>query len=319
MTIDKTTVNCPLCDATAHYDFSSRDLMFDHYDRYDYFSCSECKSVFIHPMPSPEEVNTFYPADYCVFEQNPKARKISQVKQAVYWYKHSYTHLEPSGLFKFLAAILSPFYNLDKPDYVENGKLLDVGCGNGRYLATMRSLGWDVQGVELSEDGLKVCLASGLPVHHGDLKSASFADDSFDVITVRHVIEHIRESHPFMTELARTLKPDGKLIIVTPNSDAFALGRDYLGANWYANDVPRHLILFSRDNLGQLASKHGLQPYKSWFETTPKIILNSLDYVIKNKGKPSNRIRWRRSLSRLYLWLARYTKRGDVIHSVFTK
>lgn len=317
MTIDKTAVDCPSCNAVAHYDFSSRDLMFDHYERYDYFCCTDCKSVFLHPMPSPEEINTFYPADYCVFEQNPKARKISQVKQAVYWYKHGYTHLEPSGLFKFLAAILSPFYNLDKPDYVENGKLLDVGCGSGRYLATMRSLDWDVQGVELSEDGLKVCLASGLPVHHGDLKSASFSDDSFDVITVRHVIEHIREPHPFMAELARILKPGGKLIIVTPNSDA--LGRDYLGANWYANDVPRHLILFSRDNLDQLASKYGLHSYKTWFETTPKIILNSLDYVTNNKGKRSNKIRWKRLLARLYVWSARFKKRGDVIHMVFTK
>ncbi|MDH5358582.1 MAG: class I SAM-dependent methyltransferase [Gammaproteobacteria bacterium] len=291
--------------------------MFEHYDRYDYFSCTNCKALFQHPMPTLEEINSFYPSDYSVFDQKAQVRKISPFKQAMFWCKHGYTQLKPSWLYKLLATLLSPLYTLDKPDYIENGKLLDVGCGNGRYLTTMRSLGWDVQGVELSENGLKVCQEAELRVHHGDLLSAKFPADTFDVITVRHVIEHIREPHPFMKELARILKPGGKLIIETPNSNA--LGRAFLGANWFANEVPRHLILFSPDNLIRLAKEYGLKKASLRLDSTPKIFLNSIDYIIDNKNKPSNKVRWKRSLSRLYIWLARYTKRGDVIHSVFRK
>ena len=312
-----TNITCPICHSLARYDFSSRDLMFDHYEQYNYLSCTDCKSVFQHPMPSPEKINSFYPADYSVFDQKAQVRTVSRFKQALFWRKHGYTHLEVTWPYKLLATLLSPFYKLDKPDYIENGKLLDVGCGNGRYLSTMRSLGWDVQGVELSENGLKVCQQAGLTVHHGDLLSAEFANDSFDLITVRHVIEHIREPHPFMMELARILKPGGRLMIETPNSDA--LGRAILGANWFANEVPRHLILFAPDNLVRLANEHGLQNVSLSLGTTPKIFLNSIDYVIHNKGKPSNKIRWRRTLSRLYIWFARYTNRGDVIHAVFSK
>ncbi len=291
--------------------------MFDHYDRYDYFKCTDCGSVFQHPMPYLETISSFYPAHYSVFDGESSTRKVSPLKQAILRRKHGYTHLSPPLPYMLLATLLSPLYQLSTPDYIPNGTLLDVGCGNGRSLSTMRSLRWKVQGVELSENGVKVCQASRLAVHHGDLASAAFPDASFDLVTVRHVIEHIRDPRAFMAELARILKPGGRLVAETPNSNA--LGRSFMGANWYANEVPRHLVLFSPENLGLLASSFGLRESRVWLETTPKIILNSIDYAIHNSGKASNKIGWRRLLSRLYIWLARYSKRGDTIHSVFIK
>lgn len=317
MTMDNSEAKCPICNSASNYDFSSRDLMFEHYQRYDYFECPDCQSVFLNPMPSPEEVNSFYPEDYSVFDEASRIRKVSPLKQAILKTKHAYTHLKPGSSYELLAKLIAPLYRMDKPDYIDGGNLLDVGCGNGRYLNTMRFLGWQVQGVELSENGFKVCQTADLDVHHGDIFSAKFADDSFDVITVRHVIEHIREPHPFMAELARVLRPGGRLIIETPNSDA--LGRAYMGAKWYANDVPRHLILFAPDNLNRLAKEYGLKLKSNAFSTTPKIILNTIDYVTNNKEKPSNKVRWKRSLARVYVWLARYSQRGDTFHSIFTK
>ena len=316
-TSDIKPVTCPICNAESRYDFSSRDLMFDLYTRYDYFSCLSCRSIFQQPMPNLEEINSFYPANYSIYDENAQVRSISKFKQALLWRKKAYSHLKPSGLYKFLSLIASPFYQFEKPSYVENGTLLDVGCGNGRYLLTMRSLGWQVQGVELSEDGLKVCRSAGLEVHHGELLSASFSADSFDVITARHLIEHVPDPHSFMAELARILKPGGKLIIETPNSEA--LGRVCLGPKWFANEVPRHLVLFSSISLLALAQEYGLKNSSINYSTGPKIILNSVDYLIGNRGKPSNKISWRRKLSRIYIWLARYTKRGDIMHTVFTK
>ena len=311
------TVNCPLCHSLARYDFSSRDLMFDLYERYDYYGCTNCQAVFQYPMPTMEKIASFYPEDYSIFDQKSRARKVSQFKQSILQHKYGYSQLKPVQIYKFLAPLFSLFYSMDKPYYIENGKLLDVGCGNGRYLSTMQSLGWNVQGVELSENGVKVCRKLELPVHHGDLSSARFDSNSFDVITVRHVIEHIHDPHSLIAELARILKPNGKLMIETPNSNA--LGRKFFATNWFANEVPRHLILFSPDNLCKLASEYDLNKVEISFDTTPKIILNSLDYVTQNKGKKSNKVRWKRSLCRLYMWCASYTGRGDIIHSVFTK
>lgn len=291
--------------------------MFDHYDRHDYFRCVDCGCVFLHPMPDPATIATFYPAHYSVFDEGSRTSRVSPLKQALLKRTRGYTHLHPPAPYPWLATMLAPLHKSGAPAYVPQGKLLDVGCGNGRYLYTMRMLGWDVQGVELSEDGVRACRASQLPVHHGDLQSASFPDAGFDVITVRHVIEHIREPHALMTELARILKPGGRLIIETPNSEA--LGRALMGANWFHNDVPRHLILYSPDNLAKLAALHGLDALEIRLETTPKSILNSIDYALHNTGKPSSRIRWRRMLSRLYLWCARWIRRGDTIIATSTK
>lgn len=311
------SVSCPICSSSACYDFSSRDLMFELYQRYDYYCCSDCQTVFQYPMPLAEQISSFYPSDYSIFDQKSQVRALSQLKQALLWKKHGYSKLKPTAFYKFIANLAAPFYNFNRPDFVAEGLMLDVGCGNGRYLSTMRMLGWNVQGVELSEDGFKVCQQAGLNVHHGDLFSAKFPENSFDLITVRHVIEHVPEPVTFVTELAKILKPGGKLIIETPNSNA--LGRAIFSAKWFANEVPRHLFLFSPENLQRLTTQCGLTQLSTQLSTSPKIFLNSVDYVTKNTGKPSNKIRWKRMCARIYMWFARYTKRGDVIHSVFSK
>lgn len=308
---------CPVCGGSARYEFSSRDLMFDRYERFDYLCCQGCRAVFLHPMPNMEAIAGFYPADYNIYDEPAPVRRLGPLRRAALADARGYGHLAPGAPWRFLARVLSPFLSTETPGFVPGGRMLDVGCGNGRHLSTMRNLGWQVQGVEFSEDGVRVCRNAGLPVHHGDLASANFPDEAFDLITVRHVIEHIPEPRSFMAELSRLLRPDGMLIVETPNSDA--LGRAWFGPKWFANEVPRHLILYSSPALSLLAGQHRLHVASVRMETTPKIFLNSIDYVIGNRGRPSKKIAWRRFLARLYVFLARRTGRGDVIHARLVK
>lgn len=291
--------------------------MYDLHARYDYFVCPECACVFQHPMPDMATIASFYPPDYMVFDQEKRTRHISPMRLALLRRKRGYTHLNSPLPQRLISALLAPFQQLTTPPWDGGGRMLDVGCGNGRYLTTMRTLGWDVQGVEFSESGVQACLMSGLRVHHGDLASAGFADGSFDLVTARHVIEHIPEPQAFMAELTRILRPGGRLVIETPCSDA--LGRRWFDTRWYANDVPRHLLLFSAVNLEYLGNARGLHKTGLVVETTPKIFLNSLDYVIGNREKPSRHIFWRRLLARLYVALARKNQRGDTMQMTFVK
>jgi len=290
--------------------------MFDRHERHDYFSCTGCGLLFMNPMPDLATIASFYPANYDIYEDDDKPVEPGLWKSALLR-RRGYQHLT-GGL---LAALLSPFAGwageTTTPDWVPGGALLDVGCGNGRFLRSMRALGWRVQGVEFSEDGVRVCRKAKLPVHHGDLVSAALPDDAFDVITVRHVIEHIAEPQLFFRELVRVLKPGGRLVMETPNSQA--LGRAWLSVNWFANEVPRHLYLYHPGNLSRLATAHGLACASMSLSTSPKILLNSLDYILENRGKPSKRIRWRRFLARLYVWTAQRSGRGDIVHATFIK
>lgn len=307
--------SCPLCESNARYDFSNRDLMFDLYERHDYFRCENCACVFMHPMPSAERIASFYPGNYDIYEDKPprppKFWKRVQLRSL------GYAHLAPGWIAQSLSCISRLLTRPEGIPFVPDGSLLDVGCGNGRFIANMRQLGWKVQGVEFSDDGIRVCRKAGLEVHHGDLASAKFPDDSFDVVTVRHVIEHIPTPHAFVTELTRVLKPGGTLVIETPNSHA--LGRSWFATNWFANETPRHLFLYAPENLRMLFARYGLAEQSCYLSSTPKIFLNSVDYVVKNQGKASKHIGWRRILAKLYVWLAKRAGRGDVIHMTLTK
>ena len=308
---------CPICHSESRYDFSGRDLMFRRFDRYDYQKCTSCDFIFQFPLPSPEQISAFYPDSYDVYEVDSRLKKISQFNKSILKRYYGYVHLKTSPFTDVLCLITKrPNSDYSIP-FVTNGCLLDVGCGNGRFLDGMKQLGWQVKGVEFNEHAVSVCKLSGLDVHHGDLLSASFEANSFDVINVSHVIEHVPNPVQLFAELERVLKPGGTLIIKTPNSQA--LGRAWFSNNWFPNEVPRHIYLFSEKNLRALGNACGLQLKQIRTRTSVKIILNSVDYVTGNKGTPSKKIKWKRILARPYSHIAQFKKQGDEIFSLFTK
>lgn len=268
-------------------------------------------------MPDAGTIASYYPATYDIYEEDIRSTQPNRVKKAVLTTRLGYSHLAHGALDRIVSTLAAPFVSFNTPRFVPNGELLDVGCGNGRYLATMRALGWKVQGVEFSEDGINACHKHSVPVHHGDLLSAEFADERFSVISARHLIEHVPDPQVFIQEVSRLLKVGGQFVVETPSSAS--LGRALLSVNWFANEVPRHLILYNPDNLTSLMKAHGLALETLTLSTSPKIFLNSLDYALDNKGQPSKKVRWRRMLARAYMWLARRTGRGDVIHATFIK
>lgn len=308
---------CPVCNQPSPYDFSSRDLMFNHHERYDYHRCTNCNFIFQYPLPTLEQISAFYPNEYEVYEEQSRLKKVSGLRKSILKKYYGYTHLSTSTFNDFICFIPHLFNRSFEVHFSSNGTLLDVGCGNGRYLDGMKKLGWKTKGVEFNESAVRVCNLSGLDVHHGDLFSANFDSDSFDVINVSHVVEHVPNPKEFFAELSRILKKNGTLIIKTPNSEA--LGRALFNTNWYANDVPRHIYLFAEKNLKVLASTCGLKVQQLKTRTSPKIILNSLDYVTSNSKVPSKKVKWKRWIAKIYVLIAQYKKQGDEIFAVFTK
>ena len=291
--------------------------MFQRFDRFDYQQCTSCDFIFQHPLPSPAQISAFYPNDYDVYEEGSRLKKISRFSKSILKKYYGYTHLKTSLLTDLLSSISRRSNSDYSIPFVADGCLLDVGCGNGRFLDGMKKLGWRVKGVEFNEHAVSVCRLSDLDVHHGDLLSAKFQEDSFDVINVSHVIEHVPDPVPLFAELAKILKPGGILIIKTPNSRA--LGRAWFSNNWFPNEVPRHIYLFSEKNLRAIGDACGLELEQIRTRTSVKIILNSIDYVTGNKHTPSKKVKWKRMLARLYSFTAQLKKQGDEIFAVFTK
>jgi ubiquinone/menaquinone biosynthesis C-methylase UbiE len=161
----------------------------------------------------------------------------------------------------------------------------------------MKSLGWDVEGVEVDPEAVEAGKRRGVPVRLGTLQDQKFPDNHFDAVHSAHVIEHVYDPVALLTECRRILKPSGTLVILTPNTASW--GHRQFGSAWLNLDPPRHLVLFSSATLRQAASKAGLQVRR--LDTTVRTawVYGALSQCIRDKGraemselgKPANLLR----------------------------
>ncbi|MCL0041197.1 class I SAM-dependent methyltransferase [Dehalococcoidia bacterium] len=121
---------------------------------------------------------------------------------------------------------------------------MDIGCGNGSFLAFMRELGWDVMGIEPDEHAARIAQQQfKVPVRIGTCEKMDFPKSSFDAITMSNVIEHLHDPLLGIRHCFEVLKPGGKLAIVTANVNSLA--HRLFKKNWSYLHPPYHLTLFS--------------------------------------------------------------------------
>jgi len=143
------------------------------------------------------------------------------------------------------------------PRIPRSGRLLDVGCAAGFFLAEARAH-YEVQGVELSRWSSAYARERlGLPVITGTVSDADLPSAHFDVITLWDVIEHVPAPVPLLRSCARLLKPGGRLVLTTGDwGSAYAQAQ---GENWHLMTPPWHLTMFSRRTLSLAAAQAGLK------------------------------------------------------------
>jgi SAM-dependent methyltransferase len=135
------------------------------------------------------------------------------------------------------------------------GRVLDVGCGDGDFLADLRRLGWEGYGTEFSEVACELTRARGINVRQGSLRSAGFPDRFFDVVTIWHVLEHLPEPAAELAEARRILRDDGLLVLEVPNSGCLTF--QLCQERWWPLDIPRHLQHFTPATLARLLDRSG--------------------------------------------------------------
>ena len=134
------------------------------------------------------------------------------------------------------------------------GSLLDIGCGTGDFLKECETTGWSVAGIEPNEKARE--LAAGKTNTDNYFQSIDELIDSkpqsFDMITLWHVLEHIPNLYDFIDKIRSVLKPEGVIVVAVPNFKS----RDakHYGSAWAAFDVPRHLWHFSRKSMDRIFS-----------------------------------------------------------------
>ncbi|MDW5288973.1 class I SAM-dependent methyltransferase [Formosa sp. PL04] len=140
--------------------------------------------------------------------------------------------------------------------------LLDVGCGTGDFLQVAKTNGWQVCGVEPDSDARELALKKVGNNVYDTSKIETLKNNSFDVITLWHVLEHLPNLDTHIANYKRLLKPKGVLIIAVPNFKSY--DAIYYKSFWAAFDVPRHLWHFSQTGISKLLEKQQFKVAKTF-------------------------------------------------------
>lgn len=148
-------------------------------------------------------------------------------------------------------------YKFSKLDHKENGKkLLDIGCGTGDFIQFAQKKGLKIFGIEPNQKAIEI--AKNKIGREGEFfDQLSDTDETFDSITLWHVLEHIPDLNRTLIEIKSKLKSEGELIIAVPNYKSF--DAKFYQSFWAAYDVPRHLWHFSPEDFDRLMNHHGMK------------------------------------------------------------
>lgn len=200
--------------------------------------CVACAFQFTNPRPDTSSIGRYYESDEYVSHNSAATGLINQA----YRLARFFTMRRKVSLVNRLAP--------------RKGLLFDYGCGTGHFLAAAKANGWKVAGVEPSARAREEATARvGQPIGSGKL--VDFELESFDTITLWHVLEHVHALNDTLNQLVNRLKPDGVLLIAVPNVES--LDAQHYRQEWAAYDVPRHLYHFSPQTMTQLLKKHKLK------------------------------------------------------------
>lgn len=205
------------------------DRFYGRTTLYELRRCPQCALVWLHNRPSPKEMSDHYGTDYdksvTAAGSDPKrwASRVNVISR-----------------------------------YKQRGAVLDLGCSSGGLLQALGSECWDLYGVEMSHEVARVAEStSGANVFVGDILDAPWPQNSFDVITCFHLLEHTYEPLEVLKKISRWLKPGGIFYLMVPNIDS--AGFRIFGSYWYALELPRHLYHFSPRSLSHLSALAGLE------------------------------------------------------------
>ena len=249
---------CPVCksDSIGHQ-LTAEDFLVTQ-EKFQIYSCQNCGVRFTNPRPNKDQLAGYYDSDEYISHTNESSSLVS----SLYKIARTFTLRRKRKLIEKLSP---------------NKRLLDVGCGTGHFIDYCQQHDWQVSGVEPNEsartqaaDKTKITILQDI---------SEVVDNTYDVITLWHVLEHLPDLEQIMNQLKSLLAPKGILIIAVPNFEAYeaTVFKEY----WAAYDVPRHLYHFNRKALAHLTKIHGLKIVRTY----PMILDSFYISLLSNKNK----------------------------------
>lgn len=219
----------------------------DKYDQYlkchdvNYVKCSECELVYQYPVLSQEEINDIYSSNYFEYEV-----------------------ANHENFFHLMKLSLQDVNFEELAEKLPSKNVLDIGCATGLLLNHLKGMGFHTTGVEICEASADYAINThGLNVHKKPLEEVGFEDESFSVVHLSHLIEHVPSPSSVLKEIHRILQKDGYMILTTPNEEGM-FSRIY--KEHWRSAMPQHLHIFGMKNFVKFVKSIGFDvvQIKSW-------------------------------------------------------
>ena len=276
---------CPLCGGQQLEHALTCTDFYASGEKFEVVRCAHCGFLMTQNVPIEAEIGKYYETpDYISHSDTQKG-----LMNRVYHWVRQYMLSQKAKLVKQASKL-------------SKGVLLDYGTGTGYFANTMTRKGWTVKAIEKSPQArtfakehfnLKVDAETALP---------NYQAETFDVITLWHVMEHLEHLNEMWDTLYRILKERGVLIVAVPNPSSYDAKK--YKEWWAAYDVPRHLWHFSPSTMQQFGAKHGFileaehpMPFDAFYVSmlTEKYKGNSLSFI---KGLWTGTCAWFNSLGK---------------------
>jgi 2-polyprenyl-3-methyl-5-hydroxy-6-metoxy-1,4-benzoquinol methylase len=222
---------CPLCD--------SQETRV-RYRKFGFaiVRCRRCGLAYVNPRPPKQAVLQRYSAEYFENEYLPAQGVVNG-------------RVDPDFFDMRYAQILA----LIESHVQGKGRLLEIGCGAGLFLAAAGRAGWRVSGIEVSSAAVAFCRDTlGVDVVECAAEQISATVPPVDVVVMFDVIEHLFDPMAVLGVVRSILRPGGMLVITTPNFSA--LSRLVLGPQWAILSPLEHLFYFSETTLRRALTRH---------------------------------------------------------------
>ena len=233
--MERASSKCILCNSPR------RNLLFEQ-DEWTVYKCADCGLGFLDPRPDQDELQDLYKNDYFSshYDEGLKVDSL-EMKRRISQEDHR---------IKF-------FRNLKR-----HGKVLDIGCGMGYFLYACRKHGYEVEGQDVSGDSASYVRSElKIPVTTGQIEEIDIGDNSMDIITMWHALEHTPDPRKHLKKAWNWLKPDGLLIVDVPNHEGMDAKK--MWDKWNGWSLPYHLYHFTPDTLTDMLLQHGFRTVRT--------------------------------------------------------
>lgn len=241
---------CDLCGGTRQRKAAVyREYLLFTGERFQLVDCEDCGLGFLSPRPTAGDIQRYYPDDYRAHQE--EARPLRRWQRAV----GAPDAGRPGPLRRLLLHVHQSVHWYLIPRFEGGGRVLDIGCGSGKLLDTLRQLGWQTSGVDPSPAAVARARTRGHEVAVARAEDFRVAPRSCDLVYLWHALEHTHRPSAVLARARAALRPGGRLHLAVPNRRSFHAW--LFGSCWWSTDAPRHLYQFDRRTLRRYLEEAG--------------------------------------------------------------